>query len=51
MIKDVFQGLESAATIFKNKEVLRPSYVPDILPHRKKQITELASILAPALRG
>ncbi|RLF56445.1 MAG: cell division control protein Cdc6 [Thermoplasmata archaeon] len=51
MIKDVFQGLESVATIFKNKEVLRPSYVPDILPHRKKQIKELASILAPALRG
>jgi cell division control protein 6 len=51
MIKDVFQGLESCATIFKNKEVLRPSYVPEVLPHRKKQIRELASILAPALRG
>lgn len=51
MLTDVFHGLESPATIFKNKEVLRPSYVPDILPHRKKQITELASILAPALRG
>jgi len=35
--------------IFKNREVLRHSYRPQILPHRKPQIEELASILAPAL--
>ncbi|HOI13241.1 MAG TPA: AAA family ATPase, partial [Methanoculleus sp.] len=35
--------------IFKNREVLRHSYRPQILPHRKPQIDELASILAPAL--
>ena len=35
--------------IFKNREVLRHSYRPHILPHRKPQIDELASILAPAL--
>jgi len=51
MIKDIFHGLIEADTIFKNKEVLRPSYVPEVLPHREKQIRELASILAPALRG
>ncbi len=51
MMKDIFHGLVSADSIFKNKEVLRPSYVPDILPHREKQIKELAAILAPALRG
>ncbi|HHO56947.1 MAG TPA: ORC1-type DNA replication protein [Thermoplasmatales archaeon] len=51
MMKDIFQGLIEANTIFKNKEVLRPSYVPEVLPHRERQIRELASILAPALRG
>ncbi len=50
-MKDIFHGLIEADTIFKNKEVLRPSYVPEVLPHREKQIKELASILAPALRG
>ncbi len=37
--------------IFKNREVLRHSYRPHVLPHRKPQIDELASILAPALNG
>ena len=35
--------------IFQNREVLRHNYRPQILPHRKPQIDELASILAPAL--
>lgn len=50
-MKDIFHDLLASRSIFKNKEVLRPSYVPDFLPHREKQINELASILAPALRG
>ncbi|MEM1546576.1 MAG: ORC1-type DNA replication protein [Candidatus Methanomethylicia archaeon] len=37
--------------IFKNREILRPDYIPDELPHRDEQITKLAEILAPALRG
>jgi cell division control protein 6 len=37
--------------IFKNREVLRHSYRPHVLPHRKPQIDELASILAPALNN
>lgn len=36
--------------IFKNREVLRHSYRPHNLPHRKHQIDALAAILAPALR-
>jgi cell division control protein 6 len=36
--------------IFKNREVLRHSYRPQILPHRRPQIDQVASILAPALR-
>jgi len=30
---------------------MRPSYIPDLLPHRDKEINHLASILVPALRG
>lgn len=37
--------------IFKNRELLRPDYIPDELPHRESQILSLAKILAPALQG
>ncbi len=30
---------------------MRPTYTPDILPHREKEINNLASILVPALRN
>ncbi len=51
MNDDIFKALLKSSNIFINKEVLRPSYVPDILPHREKNIEELASVLVPALRG
>lgn len=37
--------------IYKNREILLPDYVPEELPHRDKQIAQLATILAPALGG
>ena len=37
--------------IFSDREVLRHSYRPQILPHRKPQIDDVASILAPSLRN
>jgi cell division control protein 6 len=40
-----------ASRIFKNREILRPDYIPDELPHRDDQIIKLAEILAPALKG
>ena len=30
---------------------MRPTFMPDILPHREKEINYLASILVPALKG
>lgn len=30
---------------------MRPAYTPEILPHRGKEINELASVLVPALKG
>ena len=41
--------LTERARIFRNREVLRHSYRPQILPHRMPQIDEIASILAPSL--
>ncbi len=40
-----------SSTIFTNREVLRPDYVPEYLPHREEQIKELTNILAPLLNG
>ncbi|OYT50571.1 MAG: cell division control protein Cdc6 [Desulfurococcales archaeon ex4484_204] len=51
--KDLVFNVLSRATsrIFLNREVLRPDYIPDELPHREAQIEELAQILSPLLRG
>jgi len=50
-VKNIFEAFEAPSRIFKNREVLRSSYVPDYLPHRQREISLVASILAPALRG
>ena len=50
IVNGVFERfLESK--IFVNRELLRPEYIPDELPHREEQISRLASALAPILRG
>jgi cell division control protein 6 len=47
---NLFQRYLGERSIFKNREVLRHSYRPNILPHRLPQIDSIASILAPSLR-
>ena len=37
--------------IFKDKSVLQSNYRPEEIPHREEQIKQVASILAPVLRG
>lgn len=38
--------------IFKvDRDILRPAYIPDRLPHREHQVDQLAQILVTALRG
>ncbi len=52
MTKDgLFDSLLQTEPLFKNKEVLRPSYTPEELPHRAQQVNNLATILVAALRG
>ena len=48
----IFQQYIRPRSLFKgDRDVLRPSYIPDVLPHREEQIDQLASILVPALEG
>ncbi|HDN75617.1 MAG TPA: ORC1-type DNA replication protein [Acidilobales archaeon] len=53
MSHDIIFEILSRVTskIFKNRDVLRPDYIPDFLPHREEQIRKLTEILAPLLRG
>ncbi len=47
----LFDDLLSGTQIFENKEILQPSYTPPELPHRDKQINQMATVLVSALRG
>jgi cell division control protein 6 len=48
-IDDIFDKFLQGPKIFTDREVLRPDYVPDHLPHREDQIQQIAKILAPVL--
>jgi len=52
MEESIFQPYIGSRSIFKmDRDILRPSFVPDRLPHREEQVDQLAQILATALRG
>jgi cell division control protein 6 len=38
-------------SLFKDKSVLQSNYTPESIPHRDKQVEQVASIMAPVLRG
>ncbi|UCD14763.1 MAG: ORC1-type DNA replication protein [Thermoplasmatales archaeon] len=48
---DLFGNLLQSEELFIDREVMRPSYMPEILPHREKEIKDIATVLVPALRG
>ncbi|MDD3420818.1 MAG: ORC1-type DNA replication protein [Methanocellales archaeon] len=50
-LKQLFEDLLNIKPIFLNREVLRPSYTPDYLPHRIEQINRMATTLVVAIRG
>jgi cell division control protein 6 len=47
----LFKKYLTGNNIFRNREVLRHSYRPQILPHRRPQIDQVAAILAPSLKN
>jgi cell division control protein 6 len=50
-VRNIFETMLTSPVIFRNRDVLRHSYTPEYLPHRKNEIEALASILVPALKG
>lgn len=49
---NVFDKYITTETIFKsNREMLRPSYIPKVLPHREEEIDQLAAIVSTGLKG
>ncbi len=46
----IFENATRSA-IFTNREVLRPDYIPDQLPHRGNEIRKVAMVMATALQG
>lgn len=44
------EGYLQREPLFTNKKYLQATYVPKEIPHRKKHMEDVASILAPALR-
>jgi len=49
-IDNIFNSFDKDS-IFKNKNVLQSNYQPDEILHRDEQIKQIASIMAPVLRG
>jgi cell division control protein 6 len=48
-VQYLFDRILQANKLFTNRDLLRSTYIPETLPHREKEITELASILSPAM--
>ena len=49
-INNIFEQFLSKESLFKEKKVLQSTFIPDEVKHRDAQITQMAGILAPALR-
>lgn len=49
-IDRIFDSFDKKS-VFKDKSILQHSYKPEEIPHRDVQIKQIASILAPVLRG
>lgn len=51
MIRDIFKKEMNRESIFKDRNLILPHYIPDELPFREKQIGEISTILARTLTG
>lgn len=49
-LDDIFESFDKNL-IFKNKSILQTNHQPKEIPYREEQIKQIASILAPILRG
>ena len=49
-LDQIFDSVDKKG-IFKDKHIMQTNYTPQNIPHRDEQIKQIASILAPVLRG
>ncbi|MBI2045602.1 orc1/cdc6 family replication initiation protein [Candidatus Pacearchaeota archaeon] len=49
-IQEIFDSVDKDS-LFRNKSLLQINHIPEEIPHRDDQIKQIASILAPVLRG
>ncbi len=47
----LFTNFIEKQTIFKEKDAVRPTYLPDAFVHRQPQIIKIGTIFAPVLKG
>lgn len=50
-IDDFYKNYLKGPHVFKNRDALDPSYIPEDLPHRDKEIEQIANRTACSLRG
>jgi len=48
-MQDIFEQEVRKETIFQDRNVLSPHYIPEHLPHREKEIEQIMKAIAPAL--
>jgi cell division control protein 6 len=48
-IEKYLDSILSKRSIFKNRDALRPDFIPDFLPHRENELKRLSEIFAPLL--
>jgi len=46
-----FEQILARPTIFRGRDVLSPHYLPEVLPHREKEIERIMLGISPALKG
>jgi archaeal cell division control protein 6 len=50
-INKLLEGFLERESLFTDKKILQSAYIPDEINHRDEQITEIANMLAPALKS
>ena len=50
-LNNYFEQFLEKESLFQNKKVLQANYIPEVIPHRKRQMEFVASILAVSLRN
>ncbi|RKY00900.1 MAG: cell division control protein Cdc6 [Spirochaetes bacterium] len=50
-LNEIFQNYVNKKPLFKDKNILTINFTPDNIPHRDKQLEQIALILAPVLRN